>query len=113
MTAEFPWASVGVAMGYRGNTRVSTASATAYGTSTANATVVAMARAAVLSMAIFVVPMMETHGTPRQLCGNFVEISVAIRGHCHGNFRGRPTEAISTAIRGRLRPLPGPPSDTG
>ena len=93
MTAELPWTSVGVAKGYRGNSQVSTASATAHGTSTANATVVFTACAAVLSTAsatahgtstanatvVFtacaavlsvansVVPTMATHGCPWQL----------------------------------------------
>ena len=67
MTATFPWASVGVDTGYRGNPRVSTARATAHDASTANATVVATARAAVLSVANSVVPTMATHGSPRQL----------------------------------------------
>ena len=57
----------GVATGYRGNLRVSTASATARGTSTANATVVATAHAAVLSGTNPVVPTMATHAFPRQL----------------------------------------------
>ena len=67
MTAELPWTSVGVAKGYRGNSQVSTASATAHGTSTANATVVFTACAAVLSVANSVVPTMATHGCPWQL----------------------------------------------
>ena len=67
MTAALPWTSVGVATGYRGNPRVSTAKAMAYGASTANDTVVATARAACLSVANSVVPTMVTHGSPRQL----------------------------------------------
>ena len=57
MTAELPWTSAGVATGYRGNPRVSTATAT----------VVATARAAVLSVANSVVPIVATYGRPWQL----------------------------------------------
>ena len=35
-----------------------------------------------------------------------------VRGNCHGNLRGRQTTAISTAVRGHLRPLPRQSSDT-
>ena len=147
MTAALPWTSVGVATGYRGNPRVSTARATAHGASTANATVVATARAAVLSVVNSVVPTMATHGSPRQLPRQFPRTSTKnvrplprqssvprqfprtsnhsnfhghprpsaaiatailryaatttkVSGNCHGNFRGRQTTAISTAIRG-------------
>ena len=65
MTAAFPWTSLGVATGYRGNPRVSKARATAHGAFTANATVVAEARAAGLSMTNSVVPTMATHRIPR------------------------------------------------
>ena len=94
MTAALPWTSVGVATGYRGNPRVSTARATAHGASTANATVVATARAAVLSVANFVVPTVATHGSPRQLPRQFPRTSN------HSNFHGHP------------RPLPRQSSDT-
>ena len=126
MTAALPWTSVGVATGYRGNPRVSTARATAHGASTANATVVATARAAVLSVANSVAPTMATQGSPWQLTRSFpptsnhsnfhgrprpsaaiatailryAAITTETRGNCHGNFRGRQTTAISTAIRG-------------
>ena len=67
----------GVATGCRGNSRVSTASATAHGTSTVNAT----ACAAVLSVANSVVPTIATHESRRQLPLQFpVAISTAIRG---------------------------------
>ena len=91
MTAELPWtfAGVAVATGYRGNPRVSTASATAHGTSTANAAVVATARAAVLSMANSVVPAMATGGNPRQLPRQ--------RGNHHGSPRKCPR--TSTKLR--------------
>ena len=35
-----------------------------------------------------------------------------VRGNCHGNFRGRQTTAIFTAICGHPRPLPRQSSDT-
>ena len=82
MTAELSWIPMGVATGYRGNPRVSTASATAHGPSTANATVVATVRAAVLSVAKSVVPTMATHGSPRQLPRQFPRTSN------HSNFHG-------------------------
>ena len=90
MTAELSWTSVGVATGYRGNLRVSTASATAHGTSTANATFVVTARAAVLSVANPVVPTMAIHGGLRHLPGQvspwqFLRPSAAVRGKCHCN----------------------------
>ena len=112
ITAELPWTSVGVAMGYRENPRVSTASVTAHGTSTENATVVATARAAVLSVANSVVPTMENHFAaiatavfadvqPKQ----FPRPSAAVRGYCHGNslirgnchVRPRKSAAIAAA----------------
>ena len=61
MTAALPWIFVGAVTGYRGNPRVSTASATAHGASTVNATVVATARAAILSVANSVVITIATH----------------------------------------------------
>ena len=67
MTAAFPWTSVGVTTGYRGNPRVFAAIATAHGTSTANAMVWATARAAVLSAANSVVLTRATHGSSQQL----------------------------------------------
>ena len=111
MTAEHPWTSASVAKGYRGNPRVSTASATAHDTSTANATVVAIARAAVFPLANSVVPAMPTDecsrqwprprdndpGGPRKSAAiatavvaevqpqQFSRLSVAVRGHFHGN----------------------------
>ena len=137
MTAELPQTSEDVATGCRGNSRVSAASVTAHGTSTESARVVATARAAGLSVANSVVQSMATHGSPRQLPRKFTRkfprklplqfprpsavISTAtrqsrrksddVRGNCHGGFRGRPTEAISTAIGGRPRPLPRQSSD--
>ena len=97
-------------------------------TSTANATVLATARAADLSVAHSVVPTMATNGFPRQFPRQFPRklpwlfpwpsatiatatlqsprTSAEARGNCHGSFCGRPTAAISTAIRGRPRPLP-------
>ena len=76
MTAALPWTSVVVATGYRGNPRFSTTRATAHGGPSA---------------ANSVVPTMATHGSPRKF---------------HGNFRGRPTTATPTAVRGHSRPLP-------
>ena len=82
MTAALPWTSVGVATGYRGNPRVSTARATAHGASTANATVVTTARATVRSEANSVAPTMATHGSPRRLPRQFPQMSN------HSNFPG-------------------------
>ena len=80
MTTALPWTSVGVITVYCGNPLVSTARTTAHGASTANA--------AVLSVATpWYQPWQPTE----------------VRGHCHGNFRGRQTTAISTAIRGSPR----------
>ena len=132
MTAEFPWTSVGVATGYRGNPRISAPGFPrqffkAHGTSTANAKVVATARAAVLFGANSVVPTIAAHGSPRRkLPWLFSRLSAAIatatrqsprnsaevRGKCQGSFRGRPTaEIFTTAIRGR-GPLPRQSSNT-
>ena len=91
MTAELPWTSVRVATGYRGNPRVSTASATAHGLFTTNIAVVATARAAVFSVANSVVSTMETHGSSRQLPPQF---SRKLRWK-----RPRPPAAIATATR--------------
>ena len=120
MTAELPWTSVGVATSYRGNSWVSTASATAHDTSTATATVVVTARAAVQSVANSFASIMATHGSsplPRQFPrtsnrSNFhghpwpsgaiamailryAEITTVVRGYCHGTCRG--------SVRDKLR----------
>ena len=97
MTAELPWTSVGVATGYRGDPRVSTASATAHGTSTANATVVSTARAAVLSVANSVAPTMVTRGSPWQFPRQFAR---KFPRQVPRTFHGypRPSAAIATAI---------------
>ena len=126
MTPGLPWTSVGVATGYRGNWRVSTERATVHGASTANATVVATARATVLSVANSVVLAMPTNGRPRRLPRQlprtlnhsyihghlrpsaaiatailrYTAVITEIRGNCHGNFRGRQTTKLSTAIHG-------------
>ena len=76
MTATLPWTSVGVATGYRGNPRVSTARATAHGAFTANATV--------------------GHGTCRG------SVSGKLRGTKHGN--PRKSAAIATAISADVKP---------
>ena len=47
---------------------------------------------------------MATQQSPRK--------SAEFRVNCHSGFRGRPTAAVSTAIRGRPRPLPRRSSDT-
>ena len=82
--------------------------------------------AAVLSVTNSVVPTMATHGNPRKLPWQFPRpsaviatatrqsprMSAEVRGNCHGSFRGRSIEAISTAIRAHPRPLPRRSSDT-
>ena len=70
MTAELPWTSVGVATGYRGKSGVSTASATAHGTSTQ------LPRLWPRHVPPFrpcnsVVPIMATDGSLRQLPRHF------------------------------------------
>ena len=139
MNPELPWTSVGVATGYRGNPyrgnpRISTASATAYETSTANATaVVATARAAVLPVANSVYQPWQ----PSEVRGKFHD---TFRGNCRGIFHNHPrplpwqrgnhhgnprkSAAIATAVSVdvqpqeiprpslcRSRPLPRQPSD--
>ena len=81
--------SVGVAAGYRGYPRVSTASATAHSTSTENAAVVAKARAEVPSVAHSVVLPMATHGSQWQL---------AASPDVQPQQFPRPSAAIATAI---------------
>ena len=94
---ELPWTYVFVGTDYRGNTRVLAASATGHGTSAANATVVATAR----SRGFFLGKLRRTNpGNPRKSAETAVAISMAIRGHCHGNA------AITTEVRGRSRQLP-------
>ena len=69
--------------------------------------------AAVYSVSTSIVRTIGTHGNPRHLPWQFPRPSPAIatatcqslrksaegRGNCHGSFRGRSIEAISTAIR--------------
>ena len=88
MTAEIPWTPVSVATGYRGNPRVSTAGATAHGTSTVKTTVVATTRGTVLSVAKSAVPTIATHGSLRHLPRK--------RGNHHGIQRS--STEIATAV---------------
>ena len=97
MTAEFPWTSVGVATGHRGNSRVSTTSATAHGVhgschrcdhGTCRGSVRGKLRRA-------------NDGNPQKSAVIATAVSVAkstaIRGHYHGNA------AITTEFRGNPR----------
>ena len=117
MAAELPWASVTIVTGYRGKPLVSTAP----GTSTANATVVATACAAVFLLQTPSYQRWQRTGVRDNCHGwQFPRLSAAIAtatkqlprksadvlGNCHSSNRGRPTAAISTVIRGRLRSLP-------
>ena len=82
--------------------------------------------AAVYSVSTSIVRTIGTHGNPRHLPWQFPRPSPAIatatcqslrksaegRGNCHGSFRGRSIEAISTAIRGHSCLLPRRSSDT-
>ena len=81
MTVELPWTSVGVAICYVGNPRISAANSTTHGISTETVTVVGTACATVLSVANSVASTMATHGSARQsprLPGNFPRTSAAI-----------------------------------
>ena len=108
-----PWSSVGLATGYRGKSRVSTARPPGFHcpcASTASATVVAMAQPAVLSMAPAVEFAMATYGStaatatasPMVTSTSIAAIATAFNGNCHGNS---PT-SIATAIHGDPRQLP-------
>ena len=110
MTTALPWTSVGVATGYRGNRRVSTARATAHGASTADChgcghgtcrgsvrgklrgtNHVNPRKSAAIATAI------SADVKPQQ----FPRPSAAIRGHCHGN------PLIRGNCHGNPRPLSG------
>ena len=122
MTAALAWTSVGIATGYRGNTRVSTARAMAHGASTAcHGCGLGTCRGSVRGKL-----RVTNHGNPRKSAAiataisadaepqQFSRPSAAIAtailryaaittedcGNCHGIFRGSQTIAISTAIRG-------------
>ena len=133
MTTALPWTSVGVATGYRGNRRVSTARATAHGASTADChgcghgTCRGSVRGKLRG---------TNHGNPRKSAAistaisadvkpqQFPRPSAATRGHCHGNppilgnYHESPRQLprqfprTSIHIRGHPRPLPRQSSDT-
>ena len=95
MTVALPWSSVGLATGYRGNPRVSTARATAFhvhGASTASATVGyghGTCRGSVHDNL-----RGTCHGKPRKYHGNCHGI---FHGHLHVICRGNPRQSTAKA----------------
>ena len=109
MTAEFPWNSVSVASGYRRNPRVSTASATAHGTSTVNATVVATAR----HVPLFCPWQLRrtNHDFLRNCRGNFDGHPRPLprqRGNHHGSPRKFAAIAMAVSMDVQPQQLPRP-----
>ena len=99
MTAEIPWTSVGVATGYRGNPRVSTAIANAMDVATAHPAFLARGKL-----------RRTNHGYLRKSAviataasaETALAISAAIRGHCHGIAAITTTE-VHGIFHGSLR----------
>ena len=117
LTAELPWTFVGVITGYRGNPRVSTASATRLMTLPRQMPRLWLTpRAAVASVANSVVPTMASHGSPRQLRQEFHGYPRPLlrqRVNHHGSprlltrqFPRTSYRTKITTIRGHPRPLP-------
>ena len=90
MTAALAWTSVGIATGYRGNTRVSTARAMAHGASTAcHGCGLGTCRGSVRGKL-----RVTNHGNPRKSAA----IATAISADAEPQQFSRPSAAIATAI---------------